>query len=58
MKKNDLFGVKCHPSVQFGIFQSFHDAMLRRSSNLGHKGYFGYKKHWDIIYVRKIIDMP
>ena len=35
---------------RFGTFWRFHDPVPRFGSNLGCKGYFRYKKHWDTIH--------
>ena len=54
--KNSRFAVKRHGSVYFGAFRRFLDPMLGSGSNLGCRGYFRYKKHWDTVHVKKMTD--
>ena len=56
--KNGRFAVKRHRSARFGAFRRFHDPMLGFGSNLGCKGYFRYKKHWDTVHVQKMTGLP
>ena len=43
------------PLAHFGAFRHFYDPVLRFGSNLGCKGCFTNKKHWDTVHDKKMI---